>query len=85
VVGFHDATLVLRDVTDPPLGQWALAGVQAVGADGPATVYAMTPEGGETLAISDPDMVEAIAAVGRARSPAPRPDPGPACAPGRRR
>lgn len=70
VVGFHDATLVLRDVTDRPLGHWALAGVQTIGTDGPATVYAMCPDGEETLAIADPDMTEAIAAVSRAQAPA---------------
>lgn len=65
VVSLGDATLVLADLTDRPLGHWALIGVQAVGKDGPATVYAMTPEGEETLAIQDADMVEAIAAVRR--------------------
>lgn len=67
VVGFGDATLVLADLADRPLGHWALAGVEAVGRDGPATIYAMGADGGETLAIRDPDMVEAIAAVSRAR------------------
>lgn len=65
VVSFGDATLVLTDLGDRPLGHWVLVGVQAVGKDGPATVYAMTPEGEETLTIEDAAMVEAIAAVSR--------------------
>ncbi|MBP7001254.1 hypothetical protein [Amaricoccus sp.] len=80
VVSFGDATLVLTDLADRPLGHWALAGVQAVGRDGPATVYAMTRDGEETLAIKDADMVEAIAAVSRAHRlreivPGPKPRP----------
>jgi hypothetical protein len=74
VVSFGDATLVLTDLAERPLGHWALAGVQAVGRDGPATVYAMTRDGAETLTIRDADMVEAIAAVSRAhrlRDPEP--------------
>ncbi len=66
VVRFGQSTLVLSDVEENPLGHWALAGVQAVGREGPARVYAMAPEGAETLAIVDADMVEAIAAVTRA-------------------
>jgi hypothetical protein len=71
VVSFGDATLVLTDMADRPLGHWALAGVQAIGRDGPATVYAMSRDGGETLAIRDADMIEAIAAVSRGRLAAP--------------
>jgi hypothetical protein len=74
VVSFGRATLVLTDLDDRPLGHWALAGVAVVGRDGPATVYAMTPGGGETLTIRDPEMVAAIAAVARpALGAAPRP------------
>jgi hypothetical protein len=48
------------------------AGVQVTGRDGGATIYAMTPVGGETLTIRDSDMVEAIAEVARAHAaPAP--------------
>ena len=75
VVSFGNATLVLKDLADRPLGHWALAGVTVVGRDGPATIYAMTADGGETLAIRDPEMVAAIAAVSRprlARSRRPR-------------
>lgn len=66
VVSFGDATLLLTDLSDRPLGHWALAGVQAIGKDGAATVYAMTRDGEETLTIRDADMVEAIAAVSQA-------------------
>ncbi|MBP7240652.1 hypothetical protein [Amaricoccus sp.] len=66
VVSFGDATLLLTDLSERPLGHWALAGVQAIGKDGPATVYAMTSDGEETLTIKDADMVDAIAAVSRA-------------------
>jgi hypothetical protein len=67
VVSFGNSTLVLKDLADRPLGHWALAGVSVVGYDFPATIYAMTADGGETLAIRDPEMVAAIAAVSRPR------------------
>ncbi|MBA3325508.1 MAG: hypothetical protein H0T41_09715, partial [Rhodobacteraceae bacterium] len=66
VVSFGNATLILTDTSDRPLGHWALAGVQAIGIDGPATIFAMSPDGAETLAIAERDMIEAIAAVTRA-------------------
>lgn len=66
VVSFGDATLLLTDLAERPLGHWALAGVEAIGRDGAATVYAMARDGDETLAIRDADMVEAIAAVSQA-------------------
>jgi hypothetical protein len=76
IVGFGTTTLVLRDIDDAPLGHWALAGVRAIGRDGPATVFAMTEDGAETLSIEDRDMVEAIAAVSRAnRLPPPASPP----------
>lgn len=65
VVSFGDATLVLTDTSDRPLGHWALAGVQAIRAEGGRTVFAMTPDGEEILTIADPEMVAAIAAVSR--------------------
>ncbi len=74
IVSFRDATLVLSDLEERPLGHWALAGMQALRVEDGATVYSTTPEGYETLAIRDPQMTEAIAAVSRApsRRPAPR-------------
>jgi hypothetical protein len=66
VVSFKNATLVLTDMAEAPLGHWALAGVQAIGRDGPAVVYSMTADGAETLTIRDDDMIEAISAVSRA-------------------
>lgn len=72
VVCFGQATLVLTDLSDRPLGHWALAGVQAV-AHAPGTVtYAMAADG-ETLDIHDREMNAAIAAVARISPPAPRP------------
>lgn len=65
VVAFGAATLVLSDVTERPLGHWALAGVSALRREGGATVFSMTPDGDETLAIRDPEMIAAIAAVSR--------------------
>lgn len=58
--------LVLADLADRPLGHWALAGVEAIGTDGGATLYAMNSDATETLAIRDADMIGAIAAVTRA-------------------
>jgi hypothetical protein len=76
VVSFGTTTLVLRDLRDAPLGHWALAGVRAIGREGGATIYAMSEDGGETLAIRDREMVAAIAAVSRAdRVPAPAAPP----------
>lgn len=66
VVSFKNTTLVLTDMREAPLGHWALAGVQAIGREGPAVIYSMTADGAETLTIRDSDMVEAIAAVSRA-------------------
>ena len=91
VVSFGSATLLLTDLEERPLGHWALAGVtRARAATGGATVYAMTADGGETLAIRDRDMVAAIAAVARPRSrragrEPPRRRRVPVAAPGARR
>ncbi len=65
VVSFGNATLVLKDLADAPLGHWALAGVTVLRRDGDATVYAITADGAETLEIRDPEMTAAIAAVSR--------------------
>jgi hypothetical protein len=69
VVRFGRSTLLLTDLAETPLGHWALAGVTVLGRERGATVYAMCPDG-ETLAIRDPEMIAAIAAVAR-----PRPEP----------
>lgn len=63
VVSFGKATLLLTDASEAPLGHWALAGLQEIGTRDGATVYAMTPDGAETLAIHDADMIRAIAEV----------------------
>jgi hypothetical protein len=77
VVSFGDATLMLQGLDDRPLGHWALAGVQAIGVDGDAALYAMGPDAPETLAIADREMIAAIAAVTRAHRLAPKPPPAP--------
>lgn len=63
IVSFGNATLVLKDLFERPLGHWALAGVAPVGRDDAGTVYAMTDDGSESLTIRDPEMIAAIAAV----------------------
>ena len=73
IVSFGRSTLVLTDLEEAPLGHWALAGVVAIGAEDGATVYAMTADGGETLAIRDREMIAAIAAVSRGEVIAPVP------------
>lgn len=69
VVSLGNATLVLTDLDERPLGHWALAGITRLGRDGEATVYSMTADAAETLAIRDADMIAAIAAVSRPASP----------------
>ena len=78
IVSFGNATLMLKDLADAPLGHWALAGVTVLGRDGDGTTYAMSADGGETLEIRDPEMIAAIATVTRAGA-------GPGSAPRRRR
>ncbi len=65
VVSFGRSTLVLTDLGERPLGHWALAGVSITGHDAGATIYAMSPDGAETLAIRDKEMIAAIEAVAR--------------------
>lgn len=73
VVSFGNASLILTDLTDRPLGHWALAGIEPIGRAEGATVYAMDRDGEETLAIRDPEMIAAIAAVSRDWSAVPVP------------
>ncbi|HMR62029.1 hypothetical protein [Amaricoccus sp.] len=81
IVSFGRTTLLLSDLEERPLAHWALAGTQAIGSRDGATIFATGPETGETLAIRDRDMIEAIAAVSRAaerarpRAAPPRPRP----------
>jgi hypothetical protein len=64
IASFGTATLVLRDHRDGTLGHWALAGIRALATDASGrVVYAMAPDGHETLAIGDREMIEAIDAV----------------------
>lgn len=73
VVSFGNASLVLTDLSDRPLGHWALAGIEPVGRAEGATIYAMDRAGDETLTIRDPEMIAAIAAVSRDWSAIPVP------------
>lgn len=57
VVSFGAATLVLTDLAEHPLGHWALAGIQPIGTEAGATIYAMTIDGEETLAVRDPEKI----------------------------
>lgn len=65
LISFGNATLVLSDFDEQPLTHWSLAAVELVGHQGHAAVYA--PDGGalETLSVTDPAMIEAIAEVGK--------------------
>lgn len=65
LVTFGMSTITLTDFGETPLGHWALAGIQVIGQDGDATIYAMNTEGDETIAIRDTVMVSAIAEVSR--------------------
>jgi hypothetical protein len=71
IVTFGHATATLTDLEERPLGHWALAGMAPLAETDGATVYSMTADGAETLAIRDRDMVAAIAAV----APRPRQPP----------
>ncbi len=74
VVSYGHATVVLTDLDEQPLGHWALAGMVPIRRKDGATVYSMTTDGAETLAIRDPDMIAAISAVApRPRQPASPP------------
>ncbi len=73
LVSFGNATLIISDFDEAPLTHWALAAVTHV-AEGPPALYAPGGDGTETLEISDPQMIEAIAEVARAaRAAAPIP------------
>ncbi|MCB1352361.1 MAG: hypothetical protein KDK03_06465 [Rhodobacteraceae bacterium] len=65
LVTFGMSTITLTDSSEAPLGHWALAGIQVIGQDGDATLYAMNTEGDETIAIRDTMMISAIAEVSR--------------------
>ena len=75
IVSFGKSTLILRDLADSPLGHWALAGLQVLGERDGATLYAMTADGAETLAIRDRDMVAAIAEIRAGLRPWPTSGP----------
>ena len=65
IVSFGNATLLLSDVNENPLGHWAMAATLRISLDGSRAVYTPDTEDYETLEIDDAQMVEAIAQVSR--------------------
>jgi hypothetical protein len=63
VVSFGNATLLLSDLNETPLGHWAMAATSRLSVDGSKATYTPDSEGFETLEIDDAQMVEAIAQV----------------------
>ncbi len=63
IVSFGKGSLVISDISDAPLTHWSLAATRIVSQDGETVLYA--PDGGvqETLAVTDPFLVEAIREV----------------------
>ena len=63
IVSFGNATLMLRDVNDRPLGHWSLQATQIIQRGENGVTYATDPRAEETLHIADFEMIRAIAAV----------------------
>ncbi len=68
IVSFGNATLMLRDVHDQPLGHWSLPATQIIKRGENGVTYATDPRAEETLHIADFEMIRAIAAVTAARA-----------------
>lgn len=56
IVSLGERTLVLSDLGDRILGHWARAGLTPLRTEGETTVYTLSAESGETLAIGDRQM-----------------------------
>lgn len=56
IVSLGERTLVLSDIGDRILGHWARAGLIPLRTEGGTTVYTLSAESGETLAIADRQM-----------------------------
>lgn len=69
VVSFGNATLILRDMHDAPLGHWALNATHVIASTETGTTYATTDDADETLVIADFEMIRAIAAISAHKSP----------------
>lgn len=65
VVSFGNATLLLSDFNETPLAHWAMAATQRASFNGKNAIYTPDTEAFETLAISDIEMIDAIAQVSR--------------------
>ena len=75
IVSFGNATLLLSDVNENPLGHWAMAATLRISLDGSRAVYTPDTEGYETLEIDDAQMVEAIAQVSQVANESTRKTP----------
>lgn len=75
IVSFGNATLLLSDVNENPLGHWAMAATLQISLDGSRAIYTPDTEGYETLEIDDAQMVEAIAQVSQIATASKRKTP----------
>ncbi len=69
VVSFGNATLMLRDIKDFPLGHWSLLATRVVDRSETGALYSVDPDGAETLEINDFEMIHAIETVSSAQIP----------------
>lgn len=78
IVSFGRETLTLSGPDETPVAHWALGGIRRI--DGPAGEAALRltpdPDGDERLVLTDPQMIEAIAAVCPDLDAAPPPKGG---------
>lgn len=75
LVSFGNATLVISDSAERPLGHWSLAAIERLNPGERPAIFAADEEAGETLEIEDKTMIEAIEKIRRAVSKS-RPKPG---------
>ncbi|RMD92064.1 MAG: hypothetical protein D6811_07630, partial [Alphaproteobacteria bacterium] len=66
ILSFGDATLVIRDAAENPLGHWSLAAVERLNPGEHPALFAPDRDATETLEIDDADMIEAVETVRRA-------------------
>lgn len=66
ILSFGDATLMIRDSADNPLGHWSLAAVERLNPGRRPALFAPDSEATETLEIDDPAMIEAVETIRRA-------------------
>lgn len=74
-VSFGEATLVIRDMANRPLGHWSLPAVERLNPGEMPALFAPDPMGSETLEIEDDLMIDAIEKVRRSIAKT-RPRPG---------